>query len=127
MNKNLNLILFPVIISIVLVLMTAGYKLTQAYKGPGYCLSALEDENPRILDNWAEIDTLNTRILDKHWISAIAFRTRDYDDDSDEQEITYICHFEEDTHNYRWSKRYGGNEIDFLKATSSSIVNPLTW
>jgi len=127
MNKNLNIIIFPVILALLFILMVAGYKLTQAYKGPSYCMSALEDENPRILDNWAEIDSLNTRILDDHWISAIAFRSRGYDEYSDDQVVTFICHFEDDTHTYKWSKRFGGNEIEILKATSSSIVNPKTW
>ncbi len=127
MHKSLNLIMIPIIAILILMFMMAGYKLTQAYKGPSYCMSALEDENPRILDNWAEINSLNTRILDDHWISAIAFRSRGYDEYSDDQVVTFICHFEDDTHTYKWSKRLGGNEIEILKATSSSIVNPQTW
>ena len=122
MKDKSVLFVFPASILLIIVLTYAGYKVSVGYKGPDYCLSGIEDEKPAVLNNLDEIDTLNTRLMDQHWISAIVFRNQEED-----QEVTIICHFDKHSHLYVWSDMVNGDEIENIKLNSTSIVNPKTW
>ena len=122
MNSKLQLVLLPIIIILVLGLMMAGYNFTLGFKGPANCLDALEDEIPGLLTNYAKTESMNTRIVDDHWISAIVFRDRELEEYEEGYEVTFVCHFAGETHSYNWSKKFLGNEIDNLELNSTSLI-----
>lgn len=122
MKDKLSLFVFPVAILLIIILMYAGYKLSIAYKGPEYCLAGIEDENPALLNNLAEINTLNTRLMEQHWISAVVMRNQE-----DDKEVTISCHFYQESHRYDWSEMLNGDEIENIKLNTISIVNPKSW
>ncbi|MCU7835377.1 MAG: hypothetical protein KZQ83_08990 [gamma proteobacterium symbiont of Taylorina sp.] len=127
MNNKLSLIIFPVIVVSVLALMYTGYRFSEGFKGVRYCLTEIKNEKPVLFKNLAEIESLNTRLMDQHWISAISFRTRHVEEYEDDYNVTFVCHFEGNTHAYDWLKMVRGNEIERIKSNSTSIVHPSSW
>ena len=122
MKDKLSLFVFPAAILLISVLMYTGYKLSVGYKGPEFCLSGIEDENPALLNDLAKVNALNTRLMDQHWISAVVMRNQEED-----KEITITCHFDQYSHRYVWSEMVNGDEIENIKLNSISIVNPKAW
>ena len=122
MKIKSDLIVLPAFTALILTLTFAGYKVNEGFEGPRQCLTGIENERSVSFNNLAEIGTLNTRLIDEHWVSAVAFFDRNED-----KKVTFLCHFQGKSHSYDWSEIYRGNEIASLKLTSTSIVSPKTW
>ena len=127
MGSKLQILVVPVVIILVLFSMYSGYRYTIGFHGPNDCLSALEEENPVAIGDWAKVATLNTRLMDDHWIAAILLRNGELEEYEEDYEVTYVCHFDGTSYSYKWSQKYLGDELNNIEFNSISIVNPKTW
>lgn len=118
---------FAIVIIAIVVTLVGGSvsyakNLGRMPQGAVACLRHVADKYPALLDSAVVTSSMWTRSLDKHWIAALVFSPKNFEDTL---QVTIVCHFAGRSFAFDSVRSTTGDRIDALKRLSASHLDPL--